>query len=522
MFGGRLGLQMINALMPGEADVHHLYFGALHEARDKYDLVVLGLGNSMFQPLLGDEVLDVVGRAKASIGIFGTQYRELIPRPSLDRLIERLDTWFARYEDDVLMYGRGRGNVVHLGDWLIDQFPMNAATLDEPLQIVDELRVDHALDRAIQVIQCHKNVYSTRLQPLLCALTAAEIACLCRAAVGADAGHRFGRVPQHADRHFRPQLSGKPVLYGRSRRGPPLQGARPPQRRQGRRAHRLHPAQRGGRGGLTRRVYFPVQPAYIAAGINLIAVAVMAGHSQFKNIMHRKGKQDKAAPSCSASWRVKSRCRPRWACPIRRSIRACARRSWRRAPKTCRRTISSAPSRRRPGNDAENYDEIRYEGYGPGGVAVIVEALTDNHNRTAGEVRATFTKNGGNLATTGAVSFMFNHVGVVEYEAKAASADAMLDAAIEAGAEDVTSNEDGHQIITSAETLRDVAKALETKFGEPRKAALLWKPQNTVAVDDETGEKLLKLIESLDESDDVQNVYANFEVSDALMQKMSA
>ena len=174
------------------------------------------------------------------------------------------------------------------------------------------------------------------------------------------------------------------------------------------------------------------------------------------------------------------------------------------------------------GSDAESYDEIRYEGYGPGGVAVIVEALTDNHNRTAGEVRATFTKNGGNLATTGAVSFMFNHIGVVEFDAKVASADAMLEAAIEAGAEDVTSSEDGHQIFTTPETLNEVAKALEAKFGEPRKAALLWKPQNTVAVDDETGEKLLRLIESLDESDDVQNVYANFEVSDALVQKMSA
>jgi len=174
------------------------------------------------------------------------------------------------------------------------------------------------------------------------------------------------------------------------------------------------------------------------------------------------------------------------------------------------------------GSDSENYDQIRYEGYGPGGVAVIVEALTDNHNRTAGEVRATFTKNGGNLATTGAVSFMFDHVGVVEYDAKAASADAMLDAAIEAGAEDVTSNDDGHTIFTTPETLNEVAKALEAKFGEPRKAALQWKPQNTVAVDDETGEKLLRLIETLDESDDVQNVYANFEVSDALMQKMSA
>jgi transcriptional/translational regulatory protein YebC/TACO1 len=126
------------------------------------------------------------------------------------------------------------------------------------------------------------------------------------------------------------------------------------------------------------------------------------------------------------------------------------------------------------------------------------------------------------LATTGAVSFMFNHVGVVEYDAKAASVDAMLDAAIEAGAEDVASNDEGHTIFSTPETLNEVAKALEAKFGEPRKAALLWKPENTVAVDDETGEKLLRLIETLDESDDVQNVYANFEVSDALMQKMSA
>ena len=170
------------------------------------------------------------------------------------------------------------------------------------------------------------------------------------------------------------------------------------------------------------------------------------------------------------------------------------------------------------GGDSENYDEIRYEGYAPGGVAVIVEALTDNRNRTAGEVRAIFTKAGGNLAETGAVSFMFAHVGVVEYDAGAASADAMLEAAIEAGAEDVVSSEDGHQVFTTAESLNEVAKALEGKFGEPRKAALDWKPQNTVPLDDEAGEKVLKLIEALDDSDDVQNVYANFEVSDALVQ----
>ena len=174
------------------------------------------------------------------------------------------------------------------------------------------------------------------------------------------------------------------------------------------------------------------------------------------------------------------------------------------------------------GGDAESYDEIRYEGYGPGGVAVIVEVMTDNRNRTASDVRATFTKHGGNLAETGAVSFMFDHVGVIEYDAKVASADAMLEAAIDAGADDVVSHEGGHEIYAGQANFHEVAKALEQKFGEPRKATLTWKPQNTVAVDDDKGEKLLKLIETLNEHDDVQNVYANFEVSDALVQKLSA
>jgi len=174
------------------------------------------------------------------------------------------------------------------------------------------------------------------------------------------------------------------------------------------------------------------------------------------------------------------------------------------------------------GSDAESYDEIRYEGYGPGGVAVIVEVMTDNRNRTASDVRATFTKHGGNLAETGAVSFMFDHVGVIEYDAKVASADAMLEAAIDAGADDVVSNEGGHEIYAGQANFHEVAKALEQKFGEPRKATLTWKPQNTIAVDDDKGEKLLKMIETLNEHDDVQNVYANFEVSDALMQRLSA
>jgi YebC/PmpR family DNA-binding regulatory protein len=248
----------------------------------------------------------------------------------------------------------------------------------------------------------------------------------------------------------------------------------------------------------------------------------MAGHSQFKNIMHKKGRADKARSALFGKLAREITVAAKLGMPdpafnprLRAAIIAA------RAENTPKDNIERA-IKKSQGTDAENYDEIRYEGYGPGGVAVIVEALTDNRNRTAGEVRANFTKNGGNLAETGAVSFMFTHVGVVEYDAKVASADAMLDAAIEAGAEDVTSNEDGHQVFTTPESLAGVAKALEAKFGEPRKAAMLWKPQNTVPVDDETAEKLLKLIDALDDNDDVQNVYANFEMSDALVAKMSA
>jgi YebC/PmpR family DNA-binding regulatory protein len=248
----------------------------------------------------------------------------------------------------------------------------------------------------------------------------------------------------------------------------------------------------------------------------------MAGHSQFKNIMHKKGRADKARSKLFSKLAREITVSAKLGMPepafnprLRAAILAA------KAENVPKDNIERA-IKKSQGGDAENYDEIRYEGYAPGGVAVIVEALTDNRNRTAGEVRAIFTKNGGNLAETGAVSFMFDHVGVVEYDASVASADAMLEAAIEAGAEDVITNEDGHQVFTTPDELSDVAKVLEAKFGEPRKSALLWKPQNTVSVDDEAGEKVIKLIESLDDNDDVQNVYANFEVSDALVQKMSA
>ena len=247
----------------------------------------------------------------------------------------------------------------------------------------------------------------------------------------------------------------------------------------------------------------------------------MAGHSQFKNIMHKKGRADKARSKLFSKLAREITVSAKLGMPdpdVNPRLRAAILAA--KAENMPKDNIERAVKKSQ-GGDTESYDEIRYEGYAPGGVAVIVEALTDNNNRTAGEVRAIFTKAGGNLATTGAVSFMFDHQGVVEYDAKVATADQMLDAAIEAGAEDVVSDENGHQIVTRTDTLHEVGKALEAKFGEPRKSGMVWKPQNTVAVDDETGEKLLKLMDLLNEHDDVQHVYANFEVSDALMQKLS-
>ena len=248
----------------------------------------------------------------------------------------------------------------------------------------------------------------------------------------------------------------------------------------------------------------------------------MAGHSQFKNIMHRKGRQDaaksklfgKLAREITVSAKLGQ---PDPAMNPRLRAAIIAARAENMPKDNIERAIKKAS-----GGDGENYEEIRDEGYGPGGVAVIVEVLTDNRNRTAGEVRATFTKSGGNLAETGAVAFMFDHVGVIEYDASVASPDAMFEATLEAGADDVASSGSGHEIYAAPDRFGLVAKALEAKFGEPRKASLVWRPQNTVAVDDEQGEKVLKLIESLSEHDDVQNVYANFEVSDALISRMSA
>lgn len=248
----------------------------------------------------------------------------------------------------------------------------------------------------------------------------------------------------------------------------------------------------------------------------------MAGHSQFKNIMHRKGKQDamkskvfgKLAREITVAAKLGT---PDPAMNARLRAAVVAARQENMPRDNIERAIKKAM-----GSESENYDEIRYEGYGPGGVAVIVEALTDNRNRAASDIRSYFTKSGGNLGETGSVSFMFDRVGVIEYDAAKATADDMLEAAIEAGADDVASDEDGHEVFASQDTFRDVAKVLEAKFGEPRKAAVIWKPQNNIAVSDEVGEKLFKLLDLLNEHDDVQNVYANFEVSDALAAKMSA
>ncbi len=246
----------------------------------------------------------------------------------------------------------------------------------------------------------------------------------------------------------------------------------------------------------------------------------MAGHSQFKNIMHRKGKQDAVRSKLFSKLGREITVAAKMGMPdpnmnprLRAAILAAREENM---PKdNIERAIKKAT-----GGDAENYDEVRYEGYAPGGVAVIIEALTDNRNRTAGEVRSYFTKAGGALAETGAVAFMFDHVGVIEYAKTIGSEDEVMEAAIEAGADDVSPQGDLYEIVTALEGLRDVQKALEARFGEAKKAALSWRPQNTINVDDEAGEKILRLIGALEDNDDVQNVYANFEISDALMAKL--
>ncbi len=248
----------------------------------------------------------------------------------------------------------------------------------------------------------------------------------------------------------------------------------------------------------------------------------MAGHSQFKNIMHRKGRQDavrskmfsKLAREITVAAKT-GMADPAMNPRLRLAIQNAKAQSM---PKdNIERAIKKAA-----GGDAENYEEVRYEGYGPGGVAVIVEALTDNRNRTASSVRSTFSKAGGALGETGSVSFSFDRVGEITYKLSAGSADAVMEAAIEAGAEDVETDEDGHTIICGFEDIGEVSKALEDTLGEAETVKAIWRAQNTVPVDEEKAQSLMKLIDTLEDDDDVQNVYSNFEVSDEVMAKLSA
>jgi len=246
----------------------------------------------------------------------------------------------------------------------------------------------------------------------------------------------------------------------------------------------------------------------------------MAGHSKFKNIMYRKGAQDKKRSSLFSKLSREITVAAKMGTPdpdmnarLRAAVNAAKAQSM---PKdNIQRSIDKASK-----GDGENYEEIRYEGFGPGGVSLIIEALTDNRNRTATNVRTAVSKNGGNLGTAGSVSHGFDRMGLVTYPASAGDADTVFEAALEAGAEDVSSSEDGHEIWTAQESLHEVARALEPKLGEPEGAKLAWRPQNTVEVGERDAEILFKLIDTLDDDDDVQTVWGNYEVSDEVMEKL--
>jgi YebC/PmpR family DNA-binding regulatory protein len=249
----------------------------------------------------------------------------------------------------------------------------------------------------------------------------------------------------------------------------------------------------------------------------------VAGHSQFKNIMHRKGAQDAKRARAFAKMIREITVSAREGLPdmafnprLRSAVMAA------RAANMPRDTIERAIKKAAGGGAGDDYVEIRYEGYGPGGVAVIVEALTDNRNRTAPALRTAFNKYGGAMGESGSVAFMFNRLGVVRYPAAAASAEAMLEAAIEAGADDVVSDAEGHEVIAGVDGFFAVRDALEQKFGPPAEAKIEWRPNITVPLDEEKAAAVLKLLDVLEDDDDVQNVYANFEIADEIMQKLSA
>lgn len=249
----------------------------------------------------------------------------------------------------------------------------------------------------------------------------------------------------------------------------------------------------------------------------------MAGHSKFKNIMYRKGAQDKKRSKIFSKLAREITVAAKMGAPdpkmnprLRLAVLNARKESM---PKdNIDRAIKKSM-------DAEggNYDEMRYEGFGPGGIGIIVEALTDNRNRTAGEVRSRFTKHGGNLGETGSVAFLFDHVGAIQYSADVADADTVFEAAIEAGAEDVESDEEGHTIYCEGTSLHEVKEALETALGgEAESAKMIWKPQNLIEIDEDKASTLLKLVDALEDDEDVQDVYTNFEVSEEVLAKLTA
>jgi len=248
----------------------------------------------------------------------------------------------------------------------------------------------------------------------------------------------------------------------------------------------------------------------------------MAGHSKWANIQHRKGRQDAARSKLFSKLSKEITVAAKMGDPdpeknprLRLAVKEAKSNSM---PKD----VIERAIKKSQGGDAETYEEIRYEGYGPGGVAVIVEALTDNRNRTASNVRSYFSKNGGNMAETGAVSFMFDRKGQIVYPAAAGDPDAVMDAAIDAGAEDVESNEDGHVIYTASTELADVSSALEQSLGEAEQTRLVWKPQTLTEVDETTGGTLFKLISTIEDDDDVQRVTTNFDMTDEVMEKLAS
>ncbi len=248
----------------------------------------------------------------------------------------------------------------------------------------------------------------------------------------------------------------------------------------------------------------------------------MAGHSKFKNIMHRKGAQDKKRAKVftkiirELTVAAKTGLPDPDANPRLRSAITAARQA--NMPNdTIQRAVNKGS-----GDDDTSYEEIQYEGFGPGGVALIVEALTDNRNRTASEVRAAFSKNGGNLGETGSVNFMFERVGLIVYPAAAADAEAMFEAALEAGAADVESSDDGHEVTCAPDDFSQVRDALAEQFGDAETARLDWKPQNEIAIDEDAASTLFKLIDALEDNDDVQRVASNFDVADDVLERLSA